>query len=218
MFSFLLLAFSLSLPKRKNLKSKLSYVECFNFIRNIEDDIHNNVPVDQIKNKGQSYCNNLPDKIRQDFCSNLIQDDQFDKLYDFIKNQNMSPEAACSKMGYSRSFGRGKVITEEQCSNIIDAIKEELKKNPPQANSAENIKLDSKRTIKQQLNKMRPNSKISFANVCRKFDSNDKVTCQMISRIAYRTVFDDIMDGVDSIRICHRLQDLRKVQLAKDET
>lgn len=215
MISFLLLSLSFA-SRQKNDKSKSSYYECASFVRHIESDVKSGVAKDQLKKKSQQYCSNIPDKVRQDFCSTLLQDDQFDKIYDFAKNQNV--DSICSKLGYSRSFGRGRVITEDQCVSIIDSLKEEMKKNN-EASSEETEKLDSKHNIKQQLNKKRPNSaKFSHSNVCKKFADGDKVTCQMISRVAYRTVLDDLLANAESLQICYRLQDLRKIQLAKDET
>lgn len=213
MFYFFI-SLSLALKNRNsNIRSKLSYAECFNFARNLEDEINNDVSIDELKKKAKEYCTQIPDKVRQDFCTSLSQDKQFNEMYNMIKNQNMNPESVCAKMGYSRGFGSAKLVTEEQCSNFIDLLKEELKNNKP----IDDPKIKNK-NFKRNMNKFHTANRFSVNKVCKKVSENEKMACQIVTRIAYKTLLDDILAGADSTRVCHRLQDLRKIQIAKDET
>lgn len=223
----LLFTLSFSAFGRPNkLKSRLNYIECFNFVKNVEDGITNNLQISELKKNSKEFCNHISNKAKQGFCTSLTTDDQFDKIYELLKNENLSPESVCNKMGYSRSFGGGRVITEEQCTHIIDLLKEDLaEKKSAEDNSDENERDDQKRNGKSRPNSRRMKNKLPLTakkftgnNVCKSFSDKDKMTCQVVARIAYRTAYEELTFNESSIRICQKLQDQRKIQLARDET
>ena len=144
------------------LKSKISYIECFKFAKNIEEGIHNNIPISELKKNSNEFCNRISHKNQKDFCKSLATDEQFNKIYDLLKNQNLDPESVCSKMGYSRGFGGGRVISEELCTNIIDKLKEDVQNK---LNSEENLnetsRTNQKKTRRSNAKKFPKNNSIS---------------------------------------------------------
>lgn len=211
-------------PKKPKANNNL---ECINFIKYLENEMKWNPTIGELNGTAHYYCENIEDNQISGLCKNaFLEDSQFRIIYDYLKNGSLTAFSICNAMNYSRQFGTGRLIPADLCSQVIDSLKKDFKvQNPDYVYSNEeeepkDIREEIQRRF-QEKNNPRSAHKInsySSVRVCQNFSDDEKFSCQLVSRLAFRKTLKEIKKQESSVSICQKLEDLNQITLYRDET
>jgi hypothetical protein len=158
-----------------------------------------------------------------------------------------SPDVICESLGFTRTFGAGRVIPREQCTSNVDLIRREYAKLPPESKSDLNARLPIDKVNRLSSNEddlerkqhirgqALPDEKTGHLPldhegprrfdrarfplamrgnaICKDLGPDERLVCEIISRLVLRGMADDLEAGLSSVDICKKLEDRRLIKL-----
>ncbi|OHT17176.1 hypothetical protein TRFO_41244 [Tritrichomonas foetus] len=228
----LLFTLTLALPSNHRLErddtAKVYHFECFNIVRQVEREIMHDGDIANVMLSLKEHCQKLPEK-RKAICSSIIEEEKIKKVYQLIQNNQERPESICATIGYPRVFGGRKAISQSQCVQILDLIKEENEKMKQSRKAEDNFNKDNDNNDENDDNHIRGRPKsprrkdrdsshlIVGTKVCNNFDEKDKMLCHIITRLAMRAARTEIEEGAESLAICKKLENQHLIQMESSE-
>jgi hypothetical protein len=106
---------------------RIHHFECFNIVRAIDRETHAGKTPEEITTALSTHCDRLDD-VRKNICVSIIPN-RVPRILELMAEKK-GPDAVCEALGFSRSFGGGRLIAKDQCVKYVDLVREDHAKNP----------------------------------------------------------------------------------------
>jgi hypothetical protein len=263
---------------------RIRHFECFNLVRVIQRETAAGKTELDVTNSLSTHCDRLDD-IRKNICIAIVPG-QVPKIVELL-GEKKTPDVICESLGFTRTFGAGRVIPRDQCTSNVELIRKEYAKLAPEEKAGLNgrppidrerlredrpdrlirDKLaglredtpdrlrddrlerppppdlngpgDSPGQLKERLRRIREQSLpgdrpgplgrdreglrrldrgrfppgMRGSAVCKDLGQEERMVCEIISRLVLRGMTDDLESGLSSADICKKLEDRHLIKL-----
>ena len=197
----------------KFMNDRVCHFECFNIVRQMERAVNDGKEADTIKSEIGKHCEKLS-APRNETCKKMV--DSTDKVIGMLK-EGKRPDFICDSLGYTRHFRLTTEIPKDKCVAVIDALKKRTHDTTfPRLPMGPKVLEDDE---KKQIFKPIRGPLIPFARrfgVCKDFENpQDRMVCQIISRIAFHDMHKELEQGVESGAICDAMKEKGLVKFSE---
>jgi hypothetical protein len=197
-----------SLPGHPDLVQRLRYFECFNVVGIVERLLREAKQTAAISNELTEHCGKLPNS-RKTVCLALVPA-SVDTIIAQVTNMTR-PEAVCEGLGFKRPLTGARVFTAEQCAKYVDLLRAEpsdlaLKKGPLPKPF---------KTKTGELGKATLASRSGASAVCKGLPIEQKLACNIISRIVSHRFSADVQKGIPAAEICQKVHDKHLIKIVQ---
>jgi hypothetical protein len=214
----LLLFLSLSeiehpIPDRRGPPSdiRVGHFECFNIVRLVEHGLTVGRSIDNITDLLTSHCHKLSG-TRKMICLTIVPD----KIPPILTEleQKKHPEDICGALGFKRVITYSRAMTREKCVSIIDQLKVSEKKTEPVATVDQERSPRSAGGSTIGYPKGFQRKFFAVPKFCGEMEKDDRISCNIVTRVTMRKLKNDVDTGVSSGVICDKLQETNYVNFS----
>jgi hypothetical protein len=180
----------------------IRHFECFNIVRLADHARTMGPSADNVTAVLTSHCSKISGK-RREVCGRLIPD----KISFILAQLDLKtlPEDICTQLGFERAITRSRFMEKSTCISIMDQLKEDEKKKKSEG-GGEPAKLPRL-----------PGGALAGVQrrffgapvFCRTMETQERVSCQIVTRLALRKMKSELDAELDAAAICDKLQEMK---------
>jgi hypothetical protein len=118
----MLLFFALSVSSSDNPDDRIRHLECFDIVRGVEHALQGGKKEPDMLGPLRDHCATLPDS-RKNICTTIITI-HLRGIIDLLQEKKR-PDFVCDFLGYPRRFGTNRIIPNDNCVRIVEALRNE---------------------------------------------------------------------------------------------
>jgi hypothetical protein len=203
-----------SVPRPPTSESRIRHFECFNIVRLTEHSVTIGRSPENITALLTTHCDKIAD-TRKNICLSLVPA-KIPTILAQLQDKK-HPEDICTSLGFERLVTYSRTMEKEKCVKIVDQLKEYQKTNESIA--------DAEPRFPKLPGSALSGSKLGFQRrffgapkFCREMEKEDRISCNIVTRVALRKTKTELDTGVASATICDKLQETKYLNFSVPTT